>query len=80
MWLVFALVALLWVRLPSRPCEFDSRQPPYIIVSSQRTLGGPKLFEHPYNKNDKAGHAHSMIIGLRGTEVPCQAGLRSLTR
>ena len=31
-----------------------------------------KLFEHPDDKNNQAGHLYFMIISARCTEVPCQ--------
>ena len=61
--------------LPSWPCEFDSRHPLQCIAPSQLTFQSAKLFQHPDNKNNQAGHMYSMIIDLRSTEVPCQAPL-----
>jgi hypothetical protein len=64
--------------LPSWSCEFDSRHPLQNIAPSQLTFAVPKLFEHPDDKNNQAGHLSFMIISARCTEVPCQVALFEL--
>jgi hypothetical protein len=40
--------------------------------SRQGTLDVAELFEQADDKNGKAGHAPSMVMGARSTELPCQ--------
>jgi hypothetical protein len=67
--------SLSWARgfLPSWSCEFDSRHPLHIIVPSQGHLQSARHIRTSGHNNDQAGHAASMIMSARSTELSCPA-------